>query len=83
MKAAADELGPRGVGVFAIHPGAMRTERTDPASEARMGQSVTIGRIVDVAEIAWLTVVLASPKSALLNGQTLQAGGGALGVIDY
>ncbi len=79
----ADELGPKGVNVNAIHPGATRTEKTDASAEARAAASVTIGRIVDASEIAWLVAVLASPKSASINGQTIQAGGGTLGVIDY
>ena len=79
----ADELGPKGVNVNAIHPGATRTERTDAAAEARAAANVTIGRIVDASEIAWLVAVLASPKSVAINGETIQAGGGSPGVIDY
>jgi NAD(P)-dependent dehydrogenase (short-subunit alcohol dehydrogenase family) len=79
----ADELGPKGINVVAIHPGATRTEKTDAASAERAAASVTIGRIVDASEIAWLATVLASPKSVAINGQTLQAGGGGFGVIDY
>jgi NAD(P)-dependent dehydrogenase (short-subunit alcohol dehydrogenase family) len=79
----ADELGPKGINVNAIHPGATRTEKTDPASEEKYATSVTIGRIVDASEIAWLVTVLASPKSVAINGETLQAGGGSFGTIDY
>jgi NAD(P)-dependent dehydrogenase (short-subunit alcohol dehydrogenase family) len=82
-KTLADELGPRGVHVFAIHPGATRTERTDDAAAARAGQANTIGRIVDAAEIADLVAFLASPRSAALNGSALHAGGGSPGVIHY
>jgi len=79
----ADELGPKGINLNAIHPGATRTERTDPATEAKYASTVTIGRIVDASEIGWLVTVLASPKSIAINGQTLQAGGGDFGTIDY
>lgn len=79
----ADELGPKGINVNAIHPGATRTERTDPASEEKYASTVTIGRIVDASEIAWLVTVLASPKSVAINGETIQAGGGSFGTIDY
>lgn len=79
----ADELGPSGINVVAIHPGATRTEKTDPEAEIRMAASVSIGRIVDASEIAWLVAMLASPRCAAINGETIQAGGGALGVIDY
>jgi NAD(P)-dependent dehydrogenase (short-subunit alcohol dehydrogenase family) len=79
----AEELGPKGINVNAIHPGATRTERTDPASEQQYATKVTIGRIVDASEIAWLVTILASPKSIAINGETLQAGGGSFGNIDY
>jgi len=79
----ADELGPKGVNVTAIHPGATRTEKTDPAAAEKLAANVTIGRIVDAAEIAWLVTILASPKSVAINGETIKAGGGSFGVIDY
>ena len=79
----ADELGPQGVGVVAVHPGATRTERTDEAAEARAAQGNTIGRIVDADEIAALVAFLASPLADALNGEALSAGGGSGGVIRY
>jgi len=79
----ADEFGPKGINVVAIHPGATRTEKMDEALAAKFAASVTIGRIVDASEIAWLVTVLASPKSVAINGETIQAGGGAFGTIDY
>lgn len=78
----ADELGPQGITVNAIHPGATRTEKTTAEAAERAGRAVTIGRIVEAEEIAVLAAFLASPLSAALNGQNLQAGGGAPGVID-
>ena len=82
-KTLADELGPRGVLVFAVHPGATRTERTDAASAARAGQSNALDRIVEAEEIADLVAFLASRRSAALNGATLHAGGGSPGHIQY
>jgi len=82
-KTLADELGPQGVQVFAIHPGATRTERTDEAGAAHAAKANTIGRIVDAVEIADLVTFLASPRSAALNGGALHAGGGCPGVINY
>jgi NAD(P)-dependent dehydrogenase (short-subunit alcohol dehydrogenase family) len=82
-KSLADELGPQGVNVFAVHPGATRTERSDEVSIARAAQANTIGRIVDAAEIADLVTFLASSRSAALNGEALSAGGGSPGVIRY
>ncbi|MEI9992515.1 MAG: SDR family oxidoreductase [Rhizomicrobium sp.] len=79
----ADEFGGRGVNVNAIHPGATRTERTDAEAAAKYAANATIGRIVDATEIAWLVAFLASPKSVAINGETIAAGGGTPGVIDY
>ena len=80
----ADELGPKGVNVVAIHPGATRAGQTiDPVAEKRIAASISIGRIVDAAEIAFIVAFLASPKSIAINGETIAAGGGAVGPITY
>jgi NAD(P)-dependent dehydrogenase (short-subunit alcohol dehydrogenase family) len=79
----ADELGPKGINVVAVHPGATRTERTDPDTERSLAAQVSIGRIVDAAEVAWLVAFLASPKSVAINGDAIAAGGGSLGTIHY
>jgi len=79
----ADEFGPRGINVNAISPGATRKERTDAASVERAVKTTTIGRIVAAEEIAWLVLFLASPKSAAINGETIAAGGGSPGVINF
>ncbi|MET0413475.1 MAG: SDR family NAD(P)-dependent oxidoreductase, partial [Polyangiaceae bacterium] len=36
----ADELGPKGINVVAVHPGATRTERTEPANEKALAANV-------------------------------------------
>jgi NAD(P)-dependent dehydrogenase (short-subunit alcohol dehydrogenase family) len=80
----ADELGPKGINVVAIHPGTTRAGQTiDPAAEIRLAASVSIGRLVDAVEIAYLVAFLASPKSVAINGETIAAGGGSLGAIYY
>jgi NAD(P)-dependent dehydrogenase (short-subunit alcohol dehydrogenase family) len=79
----ADELGPKGINVVAVHPGATRTERTDPASERALASGVSIGRIVDASEVAWVVAFLASPKSVAINGDAIATGGGSLGSIYY
>jgi len=79
----ADELGPKGVNVTAVHPGATRTERTDPKSEPTLAAGIGIGRLVDAKEVAWLVAFLASPKSVAINGDAIPAGGGSPGVIHY
>jgi NAD(P)-dependent dehydrogenase (short-subunit alcohol dehydrogenase family) len=82
-KSLADELGPKGINVVALHPGATRTERTDQASEQRAAKNNTIGRIVDAKEVAYVVAFLASPKSIAINGETIETGGGRPGVIRY
>ena len=57
-----------GINVVAIHPGANRTERTLPADEEKLSRGVSIGRIVDSSEIAFLVAFLASPKIGLSCG---------------
>jgi NAD(P)-dependent dehydrogenase (short-subunit alcohol dehydrogenase family) len=80
----ADELGPKGINVIAIHPGTTRAGQViTPELEQRAAASVSIGRIVDAAEIAYLVAFLASPKSVAINGETIAAGGGVLGPINY
>jgi NAD(P)-dependent dehydrogenase (short-subunit alcohol dehydrogenase family) len=80
----ADELGPKGINVVAIHPGTTRAGQViEPEMEARGARSVSIGRIVEAKEIAFVVAMLASPKSVAINGETIAAGGGTLGPINY
>lgn len=93
----ADELGPKGINVTVVHPGTTRTEKTPSVVaaraaatgmsaeeiERRMAANVTIGRLVDSAEIADIVAFLASPRSVAINGDAIACGGGALGAIHY
>jgi NAD(P)-dependent dehydrogenase (short-subunit alcohol dehydrogenase family) len=93
----ADELGPRGINVTAVHPGMTRTERTpdalaamaaargmDPATlERSLAAGVAIGRMVTAAEVADVVAFLASPRSVAIAGDAIAAGGGARGAIHY
>lgn len=93
----ADELGPQGVNVTVVHPGLTRTERTpgmvaaraaqdgtDAATaEAALAADVSIGRLVDAAEVADVVAFLASPRSVAINGDAVAAGGGQTGPIFY
>ncbi|MEC5397381.1 SDR family NAD(P)-dependent oxidoreductase [Uliginosibacterium sp. H1] len=79
----ADELGPQGVNVVAVHPGSTRTERTDAEAARVAAAGNTIGRIVTAEEIAALVAFLASPLSAAINGDAIPAGGGTPGSIYY
>ena len=93
----ADELGPRGITVTVVHPGATRTERTPArladiaarndisleAAERRLGAYASIGRLVEASEVADVVAFLASPRSAAINGDAIACGGGAPGAIHY
>lgn len=79
----ADELGPQGINVVAVHPGLTRTERTDSAAAARATSGNTIGRIVDADEVADIVAFLASPRSVAINGDAIAVGGGSPGTIHY
>jgi NAD(P)-dependent dehydrogenase (short-subunit alcohol dehydrogenase family) len=78
----ADELGPHGINVTVVHPGATRTERMDDETAARITGNV-IGRIVDADEVAYVVAFLASPKSAAITGDAIACGGGTRGPIYY
>ncbi|RUZ75242.1 SDR family oxidoreductase [Mesorhizobium sp. M7A.F.Ca.US.006.01.1.1] len=93
----ADELGPKGINVTVVHPGLTRTEKTaalvaaraasagvSPEEiERRLAANVTIGRLVDSAEIADVVAFLASPRSIAINGDAIACGGGITGPIHY
>jgi NAD(P)-dependent dehydrogenase (short-subunit alcohol dehydrogenase family) len=75
----ADELGPSGINVTAVHPGPTITERMPPAG----AEHVSIGRLVTAAEVADVIAFLCSPRSVAINGDAIGVGGGARGAIHY
>lgn len=93
----ADELGPSGVNVTAVHPGMTVTERTagvvarladssrisPEQAMQRLASSVTIGRLVTAMEVADVVTFLASPRSVAINGDAIAVGGGTPGTIHY
>jgi NAD(P)-dependent dehydrogenase (short-subunit alcohol dehydrogenase family) len=92
----ADELGPGGINVTVVHPGATRTERISEAHAAqaaaqglpveeieRRAAGNAINRLVDAREVAWVVAFLASPKSISISGDAVAVGGGTLGSIYY
>jgi NAD(P)-dependent dehydrogenase (short-subunit alcohol dehydrogenase family) len=92
----ADELGPHGINVTVVHPGATRTERVEELfAEQAAASGVTtaefererannaIGRVVDAQEVAWVVAFLASPKSVAISGDAVTTSGGIKGFIYY
>ena len=78
----ADELGPTGITVNLVHPGATRTERTVEENPPRPPNNV-IGRIIESEEVAWLVAYLCSPKSTSVTGESISCAGGLPGAIWY
>ena len=93
----ADQLGPHGINVTVVHPGLTRTERTAPLVEAQMASqgitaeeaekqmasNISIGRMIDAEEIAYVITFLASPKSIAINGDAIATAGGSSRAIHY
>jgi NAD(P)-dependent dehydrogenase (short-subunit alcohol dehydrogenase family) len=90
----ADELGPKGIAVTTVHPGATRTESVAAmagtaapaeraALESRLAAMSVYGRMIEPQEVAWVVAFLASPRSVAINGEAIGTGGGQPGVIHY
>jgi NAD(P)-dependent dehydrogenase (short-subunit alcohol dehydrogenase family) len=93
----ADELGPSGINVNAVHPGLTRTEATpgvlaaqaaaagvEPAEiERRMAGRNLTRALIDASQVAAVIAFLASPLSVSINGESIACGGGTPGVIHY
>ena len=74
-KTLSNHLGPDGINVNLVHPGATVTERTsEEAASVPLGND--IGRMVDATEIGYVVTFLASPKSTAIAGEVVAAGGG-------
>lgn len=74
------ELGHRGITVNAVAPGATATDMnpraTNPDTAAQIAQTVALGRVGRPDDIACVVSLLASPDSAWITGQTIDASGG-------
>lgn len=93
----ADELGPHGVTVNAIHPGPTLTDRsrdvvnkmaiaqgkTEEEIERQFAGSSALGRFVTPDEVATVVAFLVSSGAVTINGESLELAGGTKGAIRY
>ncbi len=93
----ATELGPHGITVNVIHPGAVLTERNRPRvesemernggtfeeAESRLASAIPVGRMIHPEDIGALAMLLASPAGGAITGQTIAVDGGSTTAITY
>lgn len=77
------ELGPRGIRVINVAPGAVATPinastESDPAKMRALDAAIPLGRMAEPAEIAEVVVFLASGKAGYMTATTVVIDGGIL-----
>jgi 3-oxoacyl-[acyl-carrier protein] reductase len=76
----AKRLGPRGITVNAVAPGAVRTDLNplarDPDSAQQIASETILGRIGEPEDIADVVAFLASAEARWITGQVIEASGG-------
>ena len=79
LKALVPELGPHGIRVNVVAPGAVETEASAPYIQARkeaISQNIPLRRVGQPEDIAAAILLLAMPQAGYLTGNYLAAGGG-------
>jgi len=80
------DLGPAGIRVNAIAPGAIKTHALatvlTPEIEKRMLGRTPLGRLGEPADIAYAALFLCSPAAAWVSGQVLTVSGGGVQELD-
>jgi NAD(P)-dependent dehydrogenase (short-subunit alcohol dehydrogenase family) len=82
-KMSARQLGPHGIRVNAIAPGAVKTDMINfalniPDVISQMEEKIPLGRASEPQEIASVALFLASDLASYVNGHVLVADGGLL-----
>ena len=80
------DLGPMGIRINSVGPGATRTHALEsvltPDIESRMLAHTPIRRLGEVSDIAKAVLFFASPASSWISGQTLMVNGGGVQTLD-
>jgi len=80
------DLGPKGIRVNAIAPGAIRTAALEsvltPAIEQTMLKRTPLKRLGEGTDIAYAALFLCSPAAAWISGQVLTVSGGGVQELD-
>lgn len=80
------DLGPKGIRVNAIAPGAIKTHALStvltPEIERRMLTKTPLGRLGEPNDIAYAALFLCSPAAAWVSGQVLGVSGGGVQELD-
>jgi NAD(P)-dependent dehydrogenase (short-subunit alcohol dehydrogenase family) len=93
----ADELGPFGINVTAVHPGMTRTEAVSARwaqqaeregisiedVEKRVAEGTSVRRVIDARDVANVVAFLASPLSVAISGDVIGVAGGVPRVVYY
>ena len=78
-KALAKEVGPSGITVNCIAPGAVRTRMLDeysPDTLSDIAEKTPLGRLGEPSEVASMIMYLASMQADFITGQVFQINGG-------
>jgi 7-alpha-hydroxysteroid dehydrogenase len=80
------DLGPMGIRVNAIAPGAIRTAALasvlTPETEREMLKHTPLGRLGEASDIAYAALFLCSPAASWVSGQVLTVSGGGVQELD-
>ncbi|MGQ4617399.1 SDR family oxidoreductase [Nocardia sp. R7R-8] len=81
VRVLARELGPRGITVNSVLPGAVRTDALTAsgmaAANQQIAQSIPLGRMGEPGDIADVVGFLVSEQARWITGASVPAGGGA------